>query len=165
MQSEVLGVDIGMVLIGERDMSVSVDDPMFPAVYAAREEVPGAINAVAKLARKRFGGRVHVVSKRSRQTQPLAIAWLVERRFFARVGIGIDNLHFCLTREGKAPICEALGITHFVDNRLEVHSHLTTVPNRYLINGEDEEIARFADHLSGVTQVASWQEILDSLLP
>jgi len=161
---EVLGIDIGMVLIGERNLAVNVDDPGFPAAYLAREEVDGAIEAVVRLARERFGGHVCVVSKRSRQTRPLAVRWLIDRHFFTRVGIGIDDVHFCETREGKAPICKALGVTHFVDNRLEVLSHLSTVPNRYLINAEEEEVARFVDHLPLVTRVASWQGILDLLL-
>ena len=161
---EVLGIDIGMVLIGERNLAVGVDDPAFPAAYLAREEVDGAIDAVARLSRERFGGRVRVVSKRSPRTRPLAIRWLIDRRFFARVGIGIDDVHFCVTREGKNPICRDLGVTHFVDNRLEVLSHLATVPNRYLINAEDDEVERFADHLPGVIRVATWKYVLDLLL-
>lgn len=164
MKPDVLGIDIGMVLIGERDMSVRSDDPCFPAAYLAREEVEGAIDAVSRLARERFDGRVCVVSKRSLATRDLAIRWLIRHSFWSRTGLGIDGLHFCLTRAGKAPICEQLGVTHFVDNRLEVLSHLESVPNRYLINAEDDEVDRFADHLSLVTRVASWKDILDLLL-
>ncbi len=164
MQPEVLGIDLGMVLIGERDMSVGVNDPGFPEAYLAREEVDGAIDAVSRLARERFGGRVCIVSKRSVATRALAIRWLIRHSFWSRTGLGIDGLHFCLTRAGKAPVCEQLGVTHFVDNRLEVLSHLESVTNRYLINAEDDEVERFADHLPLVTRVASWKEILDLLL-
>jgi len=56
------------------------------------------------------------------------------------------------------------GITHFVDDRLEVLGYLTTVGVRYLFQARSDEVKRSL-FLGSVRQVNSWQEILTRELP
>jgi hypothetical protein len=66
------------------------------------------------------------VQRRTRQ-------WLDHHDFAARTGIPQDNIRFCLKRPDKAIHCADLGITHFVDDKLDVHQALRgVVAYRYL---------------------------------
>ncbi|SNT51336.1 hypothetical protein SAMN05421812_1086 [Asanoa hainanensis] len=159
--TDALGVDVGGVLIVPTDRSE--DTELFHARYLERPEMPGAIDALARLARERFGPRMFVVSKCGEATEARTREWLFQHRFFDRTGITLDQVHFCRTREGKAPIAERLGLTHFVDDRLEVLSHLTTVPHRYLFQPSEAEIARFRTFLPAVHRVESWSELAEAL--
>ncbi|MDP3770860.1 MAG: hypothetical protein Q8R16_01000, partial [bacterium] len=84
---------------------------------------------------------------------------------YERTGIGRDHVRFCRERHEKAGICEELGITHFVDDRLEVLGNLTTVGTLYLFQPRPNEVRRFAHFLDRVRQVNAWQEILQQELP
>ncbi|MEV4534731.1 hypothetical protein AB0J82_12960 [Asanoa sp. NPDC049518] len=152
---DALGVDVGGVLITPTDGSEDL----------ARPEVSGAIDALARLARERFGERMFVVSKCAAATEPRTREWLAHHQFFRRTGITADRIHFCRTREGKAPIAARLGLTHFVDDRLEVLSHLTTVPHRFLFRPSETEIEQFGQHLAAVHRVESWPDVVDALIP
>ncbi|MEV0154471.1 hypothetical protein AB0H57_12125 [Micromonospora sp. NPDC050686] len=86
-----------------------------------------------------------------------------EDTFHARTGIGPDRLHFCRTRPEKGPIAARLGLTHFVDDRLEVLGYLDTVGHRYLFRPRPAEVAAHAGHLPAVRRVASWPELVAAL--
>jgi hypothetical protein len=59
--------------------------------------------------------------------------WLDERRFFAATGVPREHLRFCRERREKAEHALALGLTHFIDDRLDVLRHLEgIVPHRFL---------------------------------
>ena len=51
----------------------------------------------------------------------------------ATLGVDVGGVIVALERRDKAPICERLGITHFVDDRLDVLAYMETVEHRYLL--------------------------------
>jgi hypothetical protein len=69
------------------------------------------------------------------------------------------------TREAKAPVAANLGLTHFVDDRLEVLGYLTTVKHRFLFRPRDGEVAAHRDRLAAVRRVETWPELVTALLP
>ncbi|ASU82617.1 hypothetical protein CDO52_07305 [Nocardiopsis gilva YIM 90087] len=126
-------MDVGGVIIDRvadgQDTSFFGDRPMeTPAV-------DGAFDALAELASKPFAGRVYIVSKAKLETAHRTRDWLARQDFADRTGIPAAHLHFVPERPDKAPVCARLGVTHFVDDRLDVLEHLTTVPHRYLFTG------------------------------
>ena len=160
----VLGVDIGNVIIASSAEKVEVGEPGFDEWFLGRSEVSGAIDTIAELARGPFEGRVHLITKRKSETNEMTFEWLRRHRFFDRVGMPESNVHFCRRREEKNGICQTCGVTHFVDDRLEVLSHLVTVPHRFLFNADEIEVAAFHQALDGVTCVASWSEIYHHII-
>jgi hypothetical protein len=50
--------------------------------------------------------------------------WLQYVGFWQATGIPRGNLEFVPKRADKAPVCKRLGVTHFVDDRLDVQEHL-----------------------------------------
>lgn len=154
-----LGLDFGRVLAGPgpvdsgEDTSFvggSVDDAL------ATPPFPGMFEVVPQLV-ERFGGRVWLVSKARSLTQHKTRLWLAHHNFFQRTGIAPDNLHFCHHRQEKALHCRKLGITHFVDDRLDVLGHLEGIVERRYLFGKQKRGVLVPDT---VTHVADWPAAL-----
>jgi hypothetical protein len=160
---EALGVDVGGVIIQPADDDA--DTSFFGDHYLRTPAVPGVFNGLAALVAARFGPAVHLVSKCGEQTEARTREWLAHHDFHRHTGIPPANVHFCRTRRGKAPIAAALRLTHFVDDKLEVLSYLSSVPHRFLFRPRPAEVAAYAEHLSAVHQVASWPELVAALRP
>jgi hypothetical protein len=145
-----LGVDIGRVIIAG-------DGPDTSFVGGSDEdalrtpEIAGATEALTRLHRA-LGGRVWLVSKCGARVQERTRRWLAHRRFFETTRIDPANLFFCHTRPEKAPICQKLEITCFVDDRSDVLASMNgIVPHRLWFGASDA-------HGSHVTPVAGWGE-------
>jgi hypothetical protein len=111
-------VDIGRVIIHG-------DGPDTSFIGCSDEEslrapaMAGALPALARLTRA-YDGHVWLVSKCGAGVQKRTRAWLAHHSFYKVTGIREENLRFCKTRPEKAPICEKLGITCFIDDRLDI---------------------------------------------
>ncbi|MET8151255.1 hypothetical protein ACIBSW_21235 [Actinoplanes sp. NPDC049668] len=129
-----LGVDIGRVIIGGGVVPGGSDTQFFggdTARMLATPAVPGAFDALSRLV-PRFE-RVWLVSKCGERVQRRSRQWLDHHDFWARTGIARDDVRFCRARPDKAVHCAELGITHFVDDKLDVHRALRgVVAHRYL---------------------------------
>ena len=64
-----------------------------------------------------------------------------------------------MQRADKAATAGRLGIQYFIDDRLEVLSHLDTVPYKYLFSPQAEEMAEFEKLLVPVKVVYAWDEL------
>jgi hypothetical protein len=110
--------------------------------------------------------RVFIVSRVNEEQYKRAKAWIEEERFLEQTGILPENVHWCAERSDKAEICKKLGITHFIDDRPEVVSHmLGIVPNRILFQANEEDTIRFKDYLDGVIYTNTWREIEKIFFP
>jgi hypothetical protein len=148
----VLGIDVGGVLVDRvaegSDTSFFGDRPMeTPAVE-------GALEAVADLV-ELFEYRVHIVSKAGPKIAEFTRRWLGSRGATGDGAIPLGNVHFVRKRPEKHPICEQLGVTHFIDDRLDVLAHLATVDRRYLF------IGGLGDHVAP-SQVPDWATTVDA---
>jgi len=123
-----LGIDIGRVIIdGPADSRA--DTGFFTgdeAAMLATPEIPGAVETIARLV-PRFDGRVWLVSKCGPRVQARTQQWLAGHDFFARTGLPPEQVRFCRRRVEKRAHCRALGLTHFVDDRPEVHAAIRGV--------------------------------------
>lgn len=156
-----LGIDIGRVIIspdggGKGDTSFiggSIEDALATPPYEGMfDVVPGLV--------RRFDGRVWLISKARQRVQEKTRLWLAHHRFFERTGIPEDNLRFCLERPQKADHCRDIGITHFIDDRLDVLQYLGgVVAHRYLFGPQRSE----APAPAGVVSVLTWPEASQAL--
>lgn len=149
-----LGLDIGGVLI-PRSRSASASDTSFMGSglrdVLLTPPYPGMFEVVPLLV-TRFDGQVWLVSKAHRRMQDKTRRWLDHHRFFERTQIPADHIRFCLERPQKADLCREIGITHFLDDRLDVLQHLKdVVPNRYLFAPE-ERVKRDAS----IVAISNW---------
>lgn len=155
--SEALGIDAGGPLMDPR----AHGDLFFSDRYLEVPLVPGAVRSIARLATERFGERIYIVSTNVRR-RPQAL------EIFAAGGltrvIPPERVFFCDTDRQKAEVCDRLGITHFVDDRIEVLSLLERVPHRYLFDGpRRDEFERTSDG-SAVIAVSDWEDLAARLL-
>lgn len=134
-----LGVDIGGVIIKRIS---DVGDTSVAAAVAETPEEPGALAAIKTLV-ELFEGNVWLVSKCYESMQKKTWKWLRHHKFFAQTGVLPSRVLFCHERAWKTQICVDLGITHFIDDRIDVLE-----PMR---NGVVSRVFQF-----GVEETASW---------
>ncbi len=163
-EQEILGVDVGGVIL-DFIPSYGTDTDFSGDNYLQTPEIEGAIDAIAELNQGRFKDRVHVVTRYSPEYGPgRVIEWLQNKDFYNRTGIPMERYHPCEGRHEKAPICIELGVTHFVDDRAEVLSHMIDqVPNLYLFRSPDAGSGEFAQFIPRFNKVESWKELLSKL--
>jgi len=162
---EVLGVDVGGVII-DGAKNDKTDTSFFGGRYIETTAVPNALETLKSLVVPRFGGRVFIVSKCGERIERKTRQWFDHHHFHEITGIPRENLRFCPERWEKTFICRQLGVTHFIDDKLEILSYLADfVPNLYLFQPTPREVAMFARFLPRVVQVQSWQEIAQLLSP
>jgi hypothetical protein len=72
-----------------------------------------------------------------------------------------DHLRFCFERHEKARHCLDLGLTHFLDDRLDVLAHLEgVVPHRYLFGPQKPGTVVPA----AVAHVSDWMRALEQIV-
>jgi hypothetical protein len=152
----ILGVDVGGVIV--RLAGRDEDTSFFGSRPLETPAVDGVFEALATLTGATFGGRVHLVSKAGPKVATNTRDWLAHHEFFARTGIAAGNVHFVRERRDKAPVCERLGITHFVDDRLDVLAYLESVEHRHLFLGGGDDGGAGSEH-SAAPDVPPWATV------
>lgn len=158
---EVLGVDVGGVIIDR--VNDGTDTSFFGRNFLLTTAVADVFDVLRQL-NERFD-QIVLVSKCGQSTQDRTRQWLAHHNFYDRTGIAESDVYFCRERREKSPICQQLGVTHFIDDRLEVLGYLKTVSNLYLFRPIETEVKRFSHLLPRVKRVESWQEVLRELKP
>ncbi len=157
-----LGVDIGRVITDPK--GEQSEEARFGGGHLEVPEMEHAFDSLRFLMETNFCQCIYLVSCCKRRTADATRSWLIAHDFFKRTGIPESNVFYCIERREKADICRALGITHFVDDRLEVHIHLKDiVPGRFLFRPDSKEVERFSHELPSVQRVESWLELLSIL--
>ena len=155
-KGQILGIDIGGVII---DVWQHGNDKLFFSdSFLETPEVAGALKAIRSL-RDRFSA-IKYVSHCTDENRARFIGWLEVHNFYEETGSQPKDMTFCPNRSDKANICKDLEISHFIDDRLEVLSSLTTVKERYLFQPRQEDLEEFKEYLSMVRVANSWSDIL-----
>jgi hypothetical protein len=153
-----LGIDIGRVLIAPDAAGTKGDTSFIGGSLQDALNTPpyeGMFDVVPELV-ELFDGQVWLVSKAGPRMQEKTRLWLLHHRFFERTGIAPDRLRFCLERPQKADHCKELGITHFIDDRLDVLECLRgIVPNRFLFGPQ-----RKCSVPQGILLVPAWSDAI-----
>jgi hypothetical protein len=152
-----LGVDVGGVIVTLADRSE--DTSFFGTRPLETPAVDGVFEQLAALTAGPFDGRVHLVSKAGPKVAANTRDWLAHHRFFERTGIDQANLHFVRERRDKAPVCERLAVTHFVDDRLDILASLATVEHRYLFLGGTPGHDARAEVPGWATVITTWAQL------
>lgn len=155
----VLGVDIGGVIVSSalsgEDTSFFGDRPMLTP------PVQGSIEAISALAAGPFEDRVHLISKAGPKIAGITLQWLTEFGFLTRTRLDLARVHFVRDRAEKDGVASAIGVTHFVDDRMSVLNRMPSVPHLYLFTGgtREERIPRTGDVPAGITTVHDWSTL------
>lgn len=158
VNTELLGVDVGGVLV-DRIRADGSDTSFFSDRFLETPAVAGAFDTLARLGRERFGQRICIVSKCGPRTEEKTRLWLAHHKLLDVLALDSRALHFCRKRPDKAPICKRLGVTHFIDDRMEVLVHLSSVRKRILFGPQEEDV-----NAKGVVRAETWADVAAKLL-
>jgi hypothetical protein len=157
---ECLGVDLGNVIIDHLGFGTT---PEFFRMgdYNIIPPVSGVFEALRQLNEKRFGSELFVVYNATDVADQKITSWLLAHDFFARTGILSDRVKRTQNGRNKLSVCRMYGASHFVDDRLEVLSHLVgEVKNLFLLRPQQQEIEQYKDFLPSVNQFGSWNDLV-----
>jgi hypothetical protein len=159
---EVLGIDFGRVIQGAAGPDGAADTSFLGSRLEEAIKspaAPGAFEVIPQLV-ARFEGRVWIISKCGEDTRRKTLAWLDYHDFYGRTGVRYGNVRFCRQRAEKALQCRELGITHMIDDRLDVHRAIREiVPHRYLFGPQNSEIPDWVVH------TPDWLAVAAELMP
>jgi hypothetical protein len=157
-----LGIDIGRVIVGAADENGHADTSFLSGSETAALETPpveGAFETIASL-HAQLEGRVWLVSKCGPRIQALTRRWLAHHGFHEKTGLSPEHLRFCRERREKRDHAARLGLTHFIDDRVDVLSHLVgLVPSLYLFGHQKSAPPEWVVH------VRTWRNVKRLLLP
>lgn len=155
-----LGVDIGNVIINNRLNDLKNLDE---SGYAALPVVDGAFDSL-KILNDHFLGEVYLISKCTQWAEEQILIWLKAHDFYSKTDINKRHVHFVREKHEKDVICKKLGITHFIDDKLEVLSHMIgSTPNLFLFQPDETEVNLFSQFLPNIQRVESWNEIIQKI--
>lgn len=158
-----LGIDIGNVIINHR-LTDKDDKTLHEERYSTIPATEGVLDAVKKLNDEKFHGNIFLISKCTPWSQEKILIWLKDNDFYTKTGVKPENVFFCRERHEKVKICKDNNITYFIDDRLEVLSHMVeTVPNLFLYQPDRTEIDAYRQFLPKVTRVEGWAEVVQEI--
>lgn len=160
---QALGVDIGNVIINHR-LSDPNDKTLHEERYSTIPATEGVFEALKNL-NGYFNKEVYLISKCTEWAQEKILQWLKDNDFYNKTGVKLENIYFVRERHEKDAICRKIGITHFIDDRLEVLSHMIeSTPNLFLFQPDQDEINEFEEFLSKVTITNNWDEVKNKII-
>ena len=147
----ILGIDLGNTIVRAQRASDAT-----PGVRVPPEPFPGALETIAQLVPK-FKA-VYVLSRVTPEQKVRALQWLAISKFHEKTGVPAGNVLFCESRHEKAPICHQLQVTHFIDDRPEVLSHMGGI-FKLIYNPNPEDVDKYRAKLENAVIVNNWEEI------
>ena len=160
---ECLGVDLGNVIIDHLGFGTT---PEFfqSGDYSIIPPVSGVFEALRMLSERRFGSEIFVVYNATDVADQKITSWLQFHDFFVRTGILPDRVKRTQNGRNKLSVCQAFGATHFVDDRLEVLSHLVgKIENLYLLRPQQFEVEQYKEFIDSVSRFDTWENLTQSM--
>jgi hypothetical protein len=118
-----------------------------------------------KILNDHFKGEAYLISKCSEWAEAQILTWLHAHDFFGKTGIDPKRVHFVRERNEKDGICRKLGITHFIDDRLEILGYMVeSTPSLYLFMPDKKEVEEFKEFLTQVTVVDGWSQVIKKII-
>lgn len=158
-----LGVDFGRVIMGAARPDGSADTSFLSGSEARAMETQGEAGAFETIRDlcAAVEGDLWIVSKCGPRIERRTRRWLDHQRFFEATGVPRNQLRFCRERREKKRHCRELALSHFIDDRMDVLTHLRGLVPHLLWFGAE---TRARPGPPWVHPVADWQAVRASLL-
>lgn len=153
-----LGIDIGRVIIGPTVGGVADTSFLGHTVAQAMltRPAPGSFTAIGDLV-ETFEGRVWLVSKCGPSVERKTLCWLDHWRFHEQTRLPRNHVRFCRERRDKVVHARELGLTHFIDDRLDVLRPMRGEVPHLLAFGEDiDDPPRWSEPVRDWSEVMAW---------
>lgn len=160
-----IGIDVGGVIMDRANDDT--DTSFFSDNYLQTTAVAGAVASIVELVEQYGAPNIYIVSKAGDKTQKRTWEWMDHKRFFDTTGMLRENVHFCAERKDKADICGDLGITDFIDDKIEVLSYMDSrVVGLIAFDPTPFELKRFREYrdlMGRVKVLKNWTDVLSCL--
>lgn len=157
------GIDIGGVII-DREKNDNTDTSLFGPNYLNALALPDVMESISTINRDIFPNETYIISKCGANIERKSREWLKHNGFYEKTGMAEDKVHFCRERRDKAPIAQKLGLTHFIDDKLEVLGYMKDiVPHRLLFNPSLSEMMRAGPLCGPVVPLFNWKAVISCL--
>lgn len=138
--SEILGIDIGRVIIGgANDGSGKIFNQ---TGFLSTPFVDGVVSGIKYVVDEQRFAEVHLLSRSGATVQHLTNMLLSQTGFFDSTGLDSRNVHYCLRNSEKTTIAAELGITHFIDDRYGVLATMEGIVRERFWFTQGKEITR-----------------------
>ena len=151
-KSKILGIDVGGVIVSKAgDFG---DTSFFSDRFLETPPTDQVFEVLARIV-PNFDD-VLIISKCGTNVQRKTMAWMDHHDFYGKTGIARSKFNFCFKREEKVPIAQFWGVTHYVDDRIDIiKSMKDTVPNLFLFTPD----IRATVTQGGFYMVPSWPKL------
>ena len=129
-----VGFDVGNVILRNDTDSPELSFSQRPQYY-----LDGAVEVIDRTVHALKPENAFIISKCGPNMQERTLEFFDEHDFYGNTGFKRGHVLFCLNRADKAPIAADLGLTHFVDDRLDILQSLVTVDTRMLFRRQEKE--------------------------
>ncbi|MBU3065218.1 hypothetical protein KO481_27285 [Nocardia sp. NEAU-G5] len=150
-----MGVDFGRVIQGATTEPGAADTVFLSGGVEQAMRTPpspGALEVLARLV-PRFD-ETWIISKCGPRIEQRTRQWLDHHDLYGRTGIPREHVRFCRARADKAVHCAELGITHMIDDRLDVHIALRgLVPHLFWFGAQRQPAPDW------VTSTRTWPDV------
>ena len=157
-----IGFDVGNVILrNDTDSSEAVS-----FLNRRQSYVDGALEAIGHFVTVISADNAFIISKCGPTMQERTSDFLDSTDFYGQTGFDRDHVLFCRHRSEKAPIAASLGLTDFVDDRLDILRSMTTVKRKYLFQrpGKPRLLPSIlGPEDGGITITYSWAELEASI--
>jgi hypothetical protein len=154
-----LGIDVGGVIaIYDRNVH-GADEEEDTQLRADTIITDGCFESMEILIRHFGTENTFIVSKAGPTMSARTTRWLHEIDIFNKTGLLVENVYYVKERIQKADVVEALGITHFIDDRWSVLCHLNVCERRYLFPGDDRGVPKNLISKS-IQLVEGWRDVV-----
>lgn len=165
--SEVLplkvGFDVGNVILQNDTDTPGVDFLERPQSY-----IEGAIETIGRIVGEVTVENAYLLSKSGAAMQQRTLDFFEETDFYGQTGIRPEHAIFCRRRDEKAPIAAELGLSHFVDDRLDILRQMTSVRFKMLFQRPDKpplHSAILTEKDEGIVIARDWNDVWKALKP
>ncbi len=156
---EALCVDMGNVIIDHLGFGTT-EQFVNEGNYCEIPPVKDVLFFLAKLNAERFKNNVYVIYNATGVADSKIDSWLDCNDFCEITKIERNRIIRSKGGRNKTGFCIEKGISHFIDDRLEVLSYLfNVVPNLFLFRGQNREIKKFKFCLSNVKRLENWSDL------
>lgn len=154
-ETDAIGIDVGNVISAG-------GNEIFTPDFLKSKFMPDAIECISWLSNIFGPENMFIVSKCGEAMQIKTMKWLIHNEFFRESYVLPENVHFCLKRDQKAGICRKLGITYFIDDRIDIVEHVAQNYNPAMkavfhFKPGDERIKYSAGN---IIRVKSWLDVI-----
>ena len=153
-RKDVLAIDLSGCLVKKSNFTNTL--------YAHTKPIEDAFETI-KLCQDWFDD-IYIVVKTASDNVTKMVEWLDKQNFWLFSGVTSLHCVFCISPEAKAEICKLLGVTHMIDDTIDILNKAKTVKYRYLFENSNFKTSLIGDEKNYIISTSSWPDTFEKII-